>query len=121
MAIVGQAKIGDFKCPSVAAVAGKPQDVCGLDVSVPTFSTLVRCRGRARVVDQVQPLGDTQDLSANPLGKVVTARFVEVLLPKVFQVPTIGPGEDQVVLIIVLKRAQQLNETVLVFLPVKAF
>ena len=44
-----------------------------------------------------------------------------MLLPKVFQVSTIGPGEDQVVLVIVLKCAQELNETVPVFLPVKAF
>jgi hypothetical protein len=123
--VVGQTKIRDLEGPSLAAVTGKPQDVRGLDVSVPTFSALVRCRGWARVVDQIQPLGDAQNLAGNPLGVVVTARLVvnvgEMLLPKVFQVPTIGPGENQVVLVIVLKRGQKLNETVPVFLPVKAF
>ena len=51
--VVGEAEIGNLERPSVAVGAGEPQDICRLDVPVPTFRALVRRRGWARVVDQV--------------------------------------------------------------------
>src|SRR5262245_41185184 len=103
-------KIGDLQDSQlrvlcVLAIVLEPQDVLGLDISVPTDHVVFRNMERVSwerglefvVVDHLQALGDPETLLGHPQSEMIGAVRLWQLTPKIPEVP-ICPREYKMVI-----------------------